>query len=94
MFRAWYELSNSVNDDEVNVSRFFITEELAQAFIDKKLAEVDEWNKSEVSPHGGKMSTRYIYSGVEEVTPDTPLEGITFGDLESIIIEIIRKETR
>ena len=91
MFRAWYEITNSVNDNEINVSKFFITEKEAQDCVDKEKDSVNEWNKPEDSTQGGKMSIRYIYSGVEKVASNTPLDGITFGDLEMIVNGLIHK---
>jgi len=93
-FKAIVEISNSVNDDEYIKVKYFASEQNAKDFILEKEREVEEWNKPEESPSGGRMSTRYIYTDVSQVDEDTELNGLTFGDLHSIIRDIINTEIK
>ncbi len=89
MFKANYEVTNSVNDDEVKMVKYFAEEDDAKSFIKDAEDDVDEWNKPEpgISPYaGGKMSTRYIDTELIEVTDDTVLDGLTMGNLIEIIM--------
>ncbi len=89
MFKANYEVTNSVNDDEVKIVKYFAEEDDAKSFIKDAEDDVDEWNNPEpgISPYaGGKMSTRYIDTELIEVTDDTVLDGLTMGNLIEIIM--------
>ena len=90
MFKAWCYITNSVNDSEVEMVKYFNTISEAEDFVAEKEEEVEEWNKPENSPSGGRMSTRYIVSNIEEMLDNTVLDGLTYGNLKKIIFDVAR----
>lgn len=93
MYKAWYEITNSVNNDAYESTGYFISRHEAEAFVQKAEDSVDEWNKPEPGGgFGGKMSTRWISSEIEEVIGETVMDGITFGDFESLVEQIVVKQ--
>lgn len=91
MYKVSIEIPNSVNDDVYEKVKFFSTKEDAERFIEENEKEVDEWNKPDGSPFGGRMSTRYFSYELEEVNRDTVMDGMTFGDLANIIYDLVNK---
>ena len=93
MFKAWHETTNSVNDDAYESTKYFLTRKEAEAFIQKAQDSVDEWNKPEPGGgYGGKMSSRWLSSEIEELGDDTVISGLTFGDFRSLVSQIIHSE--
>ena len=94
MHKVTIEITNSVNDDVVEISRIFTNIEDAEELVAERQKDVDEWNKPEDSPYGGKMSTRYMYSDIEHVDDDTVIDAMTYGDLVDLVQEIARQEIK
>ena len=93
MFKAWYEITNSVNDDTNESTKFFLTKKEADSFVKEAQDSVEEWNKPEPGGgYGGKMSTRWISVEIEEVSDDTIIRDLTFGDFKSLVRGIIHTE--
>ncbi len=90
MFKASYEITNSVNDDERKVVKYFNTEEEGEDFLADAEDDVNEWNRPENTPSGGRMSTRYISCNLIKVTDSTILDGLTMGNLREIIASVAR----
>ena len=93
MFKAWHETANSVNNDVSENTKYCLTRAEAEAFVQKAQDSVDEWNKPDPGGgYGGKMSTRWLDSGIEELSDDTTIDNLTFKDFRSLVVQIIHKE--
>ena len=90
MYKVRFEITNSANDEVNEGTKYFMDEDAAKAFAKKIKDDVDNWNKPELGGgYGGKMSTRYADTYVEFVNEDTTLDGLTLGDLRSLVMEMI-----
>ena len=88
LWRITTEVTNTVNDDCFEQTRYFGNKDACEMFEHEQQESVDEWNKPDLGP-GGKMSTRYLSTEIEKVEDDTELYGLNMGTLKDIIVAVV-----
>jgi len=88
MYKVTAVIWNTVNSDIIKETKYFWSEEEASDYMYSKEKEIEEWNSPRNPLACGVQSKRYVDFEEEEVTNDTRLDGLTFGDLKRFLTYI------
>ncbi len=85
MYKVTITITNSVNDDVITKIKVCDTKKEADNYIEEQELEVQAWNKEAADWRSGIQSHRYFDSDLDPITRETPVDGLTVGDLQKIL---------